>query len=1157
MTASTNSSNNKDDVCKEASTTFTFSNTFAHINEDPPSQEGFLSPLPASHQNSAHQRPSSTCSSQKPARNSITSSTSSLTCSSCNTFHTAAGGDHRDSRLSASALSFGRNSGFCSNLPGRDSFVVQTGRDSVTSATSVAQGTPILAKNLASTPQHNRTRGNTSGEGTPGAPGTVLRMTSLPPQPPVAQAQTGGGGASMQPQQQQVYQVPQQQVTQPHQVTQQQPQQQQNGAGLVAQQQAPQHIAAQGPPIMQQQQQQQIPQVPQQATQQQYATQSQMVAQKQAFASQQGFLVDTNAAGAVNVVQQGSGTPASRSDTERDAATPAAQPIVSTQQQPSGGSQQPQFVAPAQTAAVAAVPAVTNHQLSHQQSGNLFGQQGTASSANLLAVEQQQQAQQNSTAGHQPQLAQQVVNTQQQHQQQHSSLTHHQAQAGGATTVVQQHQGAAQQVMQQAPSGIQLQAGMNGPTTTSVPLVPSAQQLQHTNTTTTTSLSRTSSTTPSSSKAAQQQGGTPQMIAHGNAFQSHHPGYTQAAPVRATPLPGIVPANLVQQNMGGVGGVVANTVVVAGTTVQATSSTANIVGTGGSQPQLATVGSNGQLSQMAQANPQQQTMNMNVAAGLQVQHAPQYNNSSYTPPQAGSMAVPYNMIGQQQQQQQAVASSLNSQQSLFRRFAIEHNTRRRLFRCSMQDTPEDILDTVKQAFGLFHVLGPRARIRFILPQSRETLCSLRVEGLQDNETYQLLIFDPDGQLNRGVSNLHERRAAERPFVAPSRVPSEADVKREPSEHPMKQGESQQIGMKQEAERGEQTRAKYARAGKNKTPEQFTENLGGDVTDGQGTKSATELDDSEDAEVERSPDGRYIRYKGEPRGGAGAFNRVNLGYDSNTGRQIAWNVLDKVPAEKESRELATDPRRESEWIVRGLSAWEGAGSSFVVITSRGSSHTIRSHISRLPKDRPLKLAVVRKWARDLAEGLQFFASLYKKQPHGAVNIDNVFVKQNTGNLFLGDPSFGKTPTTLAEKVLAKTSAERRDLVGYGLCLLDIVYKGSLASLDKAEQREFRSAIEKEEAPAEVARILHETLRTLLKLCFRGPKEGTTASAAMQEIFGDGTTGESTFLSEADENDVYCELAPIASLNTGGGKDDVGTIGNKTGGEGGGGGTANGG
>ncbi len=43
------------------------------------------------------------------------------------------------------------------------------------------------------------------------------------------------------------------------------------------------------------------------------------------------------------------------------------------------------------------------------------------------------------------------------------------------------------------------------------------------------------------------------------------------------------------------------------------------------------------------------------------------------------------------------------------------------------------------------------------------------------------------------------------------------------------------------------------------------------------------------EVESSPDGRYVRF--DERIGVGAYKEVWRGYDTETGKEIAWNTID--------------------------------------------------------------------------------------------------------------------------------------------------------------------------------------------------------------------------------------------------------------------------
>ncbi len=157
------------------------------------------------------------------------------------------------------------------------------------------------------------------------------------------------------------------------------------------------------------------------------------------------------------------------------------------------------------------------------------------------------------------------------------------------------------------------------------------------------------------------------------------------------------------------------------------------------------------------------------------------------------------------------------------------------------------------------------------------------------------------------------------------------------------------------------------------------------------------------------------------------------------------------------------------------------------------------------------------------------------PPRCVLIDNIFVLRNTGNLFLGEGYLGKIPVTTTEKLLQSCPHERRDIVGYGLCVLDIVFKATretlhataLPSSHKGQSQSFtgntggqhlqvtQKCIERGEAPPEVSKVLHESLRHLIWFCF------TTTNCA--GLGNDGELYNHPFLRiEKDDNDAYCEL-----------------------------------
>lgn len=54
------------------------------------------------------------------------------------------------------------------------------------------------------------------------------------------------------------------------------------------------------------------------------------------------------------------------------------------------------------------------------------------------------------------------------------------------------------------------------------------------------------------------------------------------------------------------------------------------------------------------------------------------------------------------------------------------------------------------------------------------------------------------------------------------------------------------------------------------------------------------------EVETSPDGRYVRFDEEL--GSGAYKSVWRGYDTETGKEIAWNTIElkRLPVSERRR-----------------------------------------------------------------------------------------------------------------------------------------------------------------------------------------------------------------------------------------------------------------
>lgn len=112
---------------------------------------------------------------------------------------------------------------------------------------------------------------------------------------------------------------------------------------------------------------------------------------------------------------------------------------------------------------------------------------------------------------------------------------------------------------------------------------------------------------------------------------------------------------------------------------------------------------------------------------------------------------------------------------------------------------------------------------------------------------------------------------------------------------------------------------------------------------------------ESHEVESSPDGRYIRF--DERIGVGAYKEVWRGYDTETGKEIAWNTIDlkRLPVSERARirhETEILQELEHPHIINFFNTWDqceandGTCEQICFATEIVTSGTLKQYISRV-------------------------------------------------------------------------------------------------------------------------------------------------------------------------------------------------------------------
>jgi WNK lysine deficient protein kinase len=128
------------------------------------------------------------------------------------------------------------------------------------------------------------------------------------------------------------------------------------------------------------------------------------------------------------------------------------------------------------------------------------------------------------------------------------------------------------------------------------------------------------------------------------------------------------------------------------------------------------------------------------------------------------------------------------------------------------------------------------------------------------------------------------------------------------------------------------------------------------------------------EVERSPDGRYIRY--DSKLGDGAYKAVWLAYDTELGIEVAWCLVEtkKIPPRERERiksETEILSHIHHQHIINFYQVWENPATEQIVFTTeRVTSGSLKQYINRV---KPLKLKIIKKWCRQILKGLEYLHS----------------------------------------------------------------------------------------------------------------------------------------------------------------------------------------
>ncbi|KAL5076450.1 hypothetical protein RYX36_015434 [Vicia faba] len=190
-------------------------------------------------------------------------------------------------------------------------------------------------------------------------------------------------------------------------------------------------------------------------------------------------------------------------------------------------------------------------------------------------------------------------------------------------------------------------------------------------------------------------------------------------------------------------------------------------------------------------------------------------------------------------------------------------------------------------------------------------------------------------------------------------------------------------------------------------------------------------------------------------GKGAFKKVYRAFDELEGIEVAWNqvkVSDLLRNSEDLERLYSEVHLlktlKHKNIIKFYNSWVDTKTENInFITEIFTSGTLRQYRK---KHKHVDLRALKKWSRQILEGLSYLHSHKPPVIHRDLKCDNIFVNGNQGEVKIGDLGLAAilqqassahsvigTPEFMAPELYEEEYNELVDIYAFGMCLLELV------------------------------------------------------------------------------------------------------------------------
>ena len=269
-------------------------------------------------------------------------------------------------------------------------------------------------------------------------------------------------------------------------------------------------------------------------------------------------------------------------------------------------------------------------------------------------------------------------------------------------------------------------------------------------------------------------------------------------------------------------------------------------------------------------------------------------------------------------------------------------------------------------------------------------------------------------------------------------------------------------------------------------------------------------------VERSPQGRFYHFNEKI--GSGAQKTVYIAYDSDEGREVAWNAINVNNNLSNNEEALKTIKNEIEILklvhhpnilsfIYGFYLQEKK--EIVVITELINGGSLKAYLNiyKYPRLRVIKL-----WCQEILKGLKYLHEFNPPIIHRDIKCDNILINKATGEVKIGDLGFSRmlksseyaktfsgTVEFCSPEVYQGKYTVKADIYSFGMTMLEMVTREKPYKECDGNILLICDKVVKKIYPLCMNKIRNEKLKNFIKECLKSESERPNASDLLQNEF----------------------------------------------------------